>query len=64
MAFGLNKGLELYFRRLLLLAQAAEAEKLNRQIVHEFDIPGSQQFDPSFFPGFFDDPGGGSPPST
>jgi hypothetical protein len=64
MAFGLNKGLELYFRRLLLLAQAAEAEKLNRQIVHEFDIPGSQQFDPTFFPGFFNDPGGGSTPAS
>lgn len=64
MAFGLNKGLALYFRRLLLLSQEAEAEKLNRQIVHEFDIPGSQQFDPTFFPGFFNDPGGGSPLSS
>jgi hypothetical protein len=55
-ALGLQKALILYLRRLERLAQAAEAEKLNRQIVHEFDIPGGQQFDPSFFPGFLDDP--------
>lgn len=64
MARGLEKSLILYFRRLLRLAQAAEQEKLNRQITHEFDIPGSQQFDPSFFPGFLNNPGGGSPPSS
>ena len=57
MAFGLQKSLELYYRRLLTQAQAAEAEKLNRQVVHEFDIPGSQQFDPLNFPGFLEDLG-------
>jgi hypothetical protein len=60
MALGLQKSLELYYRRLLRMAQAAEEEKLNRQIVHEFDITPSHQFDPSFFPGFFNDPPSGS----
>lgn len=62
MGFGLNKAAELFYRRLARLAVAALAEKLNRQITHEFDVPGSQQFDPSFFPGFLDDPGA-SPPA-
>lgn len=61
MAQGLEKSVRLYFRRLLRLAQAAQEEKLNRQIVHEFDIPGSQQFSPDFFPGFLNDPAAGSP---
>lgn len=55
MALGLDKALILYLRRLANLAAAAPAERLNSQIVHEFDIPGSQQFDPTFFPGFLDD---------
>ncbi len=56
MALGLQKSLILYLRRLDRLAKAAIAERLNRQLVHEFDIPGGQQFDPTFFPGFFTDP--------
>lgn len=55
MPFGLEKSLILWLRRVLAQAAAAEQDKLNRQIVHEFDIPGSQQFDPSYFPGFFND---------
>lgn len=61
MALGLEKSVRLYLRRLLRLAQAAQEEKLNRQIVHEFDIPGSQQFSPDFFPGFLQDPSGAPP---
>lgn len=56
MALGLQKSLILYLRRLERLAAAQQEERLNRQIVHEFDIPGSQRFDPSFFPGFLQDP--------
>jgi len=56
MALGLEKSLILYLRRLERLAAAQREETLNLQIVHEFDIPGSQRFDPSFFPGFLDDP--------
>lgn len=55
MALGLEKSLILYLRRLDRLAAAQREETLNLQIVHEFDIPGSQRFDPSFFPGFLDD---------
>ncbi len=61
MARGLEKSLILYYRRLLTQTAAAQEERLNRQITHEFDIPGNQQFDPSFFPGFLDDP---EPPSS
>lgn len=56
MALGLEKSVILYLRRLERLAAAQREEQLNAQIVHEFDIPGSQRFDPSFFPGFLDDP--------
>ena len=64
MALGLDKAVRLYLRRLATLAQAAREETLNRQVVHEFEIPISQQFDPSFFPGFLNDPSGGSPPAA
>lgn len=54
MAVGLQKSLAAYFRRALRLAKAAVEERLNYRATHHFDIPGSQWFDPSFFPGFFD----------
>jgi hypothetical protein len=52
----LEKSLRLYYRRLEKVAVAQGAEQLNAQEVYEFSIPGSQQFDPTFFPGFLDDP--------
>ena len=56
MALGLQKSLILLHRRLQNLAAAQLANRLNAREVHEFDIPGSQQFSPDFFPGFFNDP--------
>jgi hypothetical protein len=52
----LQKSLRLYFRRLEKLAVAQVEEQLNVQEEYEFSIPGSQQFDPTFFPGFLEDP--------
>lgn len=52
----LVKSLRLYYRRLEKIAVAQTAEKLNAQEEYEFSIPGSQQFDPTFFHGFLDDP--------
>jgi hypothetical protein len=52
----LVKSLRLYYRRLQKLAVAQGEEKLNAEEGYEFTIPGSQQFDPMFFPGFLDDP--------
>jgi hypothetical protein len=52
----LQKSVRLYFRRLEKLAVAQVEEQLNAQEEYEFSIPGSQQFDPTFFPGFLDDP--------
>jgi len=52
----LQKSLRLYFRRLERLAVAQKEEQLNAQQEFEFSIPGSQRFDPTFFPGFLDNP--------
>jgi hypothetical protein len=52
----LQKSVRLYFRRLEKLAVAQVEEQLNAQEEYEFSIPGSQQFDPTFFPGFLEDP--------
>jgi hypothetical protein len=52
----LDKSTRLYYRRLAKIAVAQVEEKINAQDVYEFSIPGSQWFDPSFFPGFLDDP--------
>ena len=52
----LNKSLRLYFRRLDKIAVAQKEEQLNAQEEFEFTISGSQQFDPTFFPGFLNDP--------
>ena len=52
----LNKSLRLYFRRLENIAVAQKEEVLNAQEEFEFTIPGSQQFDPTFFAGFLNDP--------
>jgi hypothetical protein len=52
----LNKSLRLYFRRLDKIAVAQKEEQLNAQEEFEFAISGSQQFDPTFFPGFLNDP--------
>jgi hypothetical protein len=52
----LQKSLRLYLRRLERIAVAQQEEQLNAQEVFEFSIPGDQQFDPTFFPGFLDDP--------
>jgi hypothetical protein len=52
----LEKSLRLYFRRLEKVAVAQGAEQLNAQEEYEFSIPRSQQFDPTFFPGFLEDP--------
>ena len=52
----LQKSLRLYLRRLEKIAVAQKEEQLNAQEEFEFSIPGSQQFDPSFFQGFLDDP--------
>ena len=52
----LDKSVRLYLRRLQKQAVAQVEERLNAQDVYEFSIPGSQQFDPTFFPGFLDDP--------
>jgi hypothetical protein len=52
----LDKADRLYLRRLEKLAIAQKAEQLNAQEEFEFSIPGSQQFDPTFFAGFMDDP--------
>ncbi len=52
----LNKSLRRYFRRLDKIAVAQKEEQLNAQEEFEFTIPGSQQFDPTFFPGFLNDP--------
>jgi hypothetical protein len=52
----LQKSLRLYFRRLERLAVAQGEEQLNAQEEFEFAIPGSQRFDPLFFPGFLEDP--------
>ena len=55
MPLGLNKSLILYLRRLASLPAAVEEDELNPQEVHEFDLSPSVRFDPSFFPGFFDE---------
>lgn len=52
----LQKSLRLYLRRLDKIAVAQKEEQLNAQEEFEFTIPGSQQFDPTFFPGFLNDP--------
>ena len=52
----LEKSVRLYLRRLQKLAVAQVEEKLNAQDVYDFSIPRSQQFDPTFFPGFLKDP--------
>lgn len=56
MALGLQKSLILLYRRLQVLAAVQLLNRLNPQEVHEFPIPGSHQFNPDFFPGFFNDP--------
>jgi hypothetical protein len=52
----LDKSVRLYLRRLQRLAVGQVEERLNAEDVYEFSVPGSQQFDPTFFPGFLDDP--------
>ena len=56
MALGLQKSVILYLRRVARLAAPVPEEQLNLQDVPEYPIPASQQFDPTFFPGFLEDP--------